>query len=303
MVRRLPFVLLPRFAEAEMRPLPTEALLAAFLHCIGRPETFGEVVDIFGPEPVTFRRMLEETAQKMGRRPRFVRWPGMSEALFRDLLKALSPRLHPDFLAYLMGVLSAGPGQANPVQSRISENWTPLSRTLEASVGAALQGAPRNRRRQDDDAIHQAARVRSIQRLRLPEGKDAEWVAERYFLWLGLLVPFIRTERDPDGSWTVRQRPGGRTLLRLEFKPSHSAPDRRMYFITGGTLARALGGRTARLEFRDLLGGRYSMVAIHDFDPSLPWVFYRFTQAVIHGLVMKGFQGYMEQVAEGGTRL
>jgi hypothetical protein len=72
-----------------------------------------------------------------------------------------------------------------------------------------------------------------------------------------------------------------------------------MYFITGGSLASFLGGRTARLEFRDLLAGRYSMVAIHDFDPSLPWYFYRFTQAVIHGLVMKGFQGHMEQLADG----
>jgi hypothetical protein len=92
-------------------------------------------------------------------------------------------------------------------------------------------------------------------------------------------------------------------LLALTFQPTHSTPDRRMYFITGGVLARFLGGRTARLEFRDLLGGRYSMFAIHDFDPSLPWVFYRFTQAVIHGLVMKGFQGHMEQLAEGGPTL
>jgi hypothetical protein len=76
-----------------------------------------------------------------------------------------------------------------------------------------------------------------------------------------------------------------------------------MYFITGGALARALGGRTARLEFRDLLGGRFTLFAIHDFNPALPWFFYRYTQAIIHGLVMKGFQGHMEQAAEGGPML
>ena len=302
MVRRLPFILLPRFAEAEMRPLHLDALLIAFLHCLGRPETFGETYDVFGPEPVTFRGMLEATARQLGRNPRIVRWPDMSEALFKDLLKGLCPRLHPEFLTYLMDVLSAGAGSPNPIQSTISEAWAPISRTLEDSVRAALQ-RPAGRGK-DDDALRQAARVRSIQRLRLPEGRDAAWVAERYFAWLGTLMGlFIQTERHEDGSWTVRQRPGGLLLLRLDFKPSHSTPDRRMYFITGGTLARVLGGRTARLEFRDLLKGRYSMVAIHDFDPALPWLFYRFTQAVVHGLVMKGFQGHMEQKAEGGPML
>ncbi len=304
MVRRLPLIPLPRFAEAELRPLPLEALLVAFRYCIGRPDTFGEAYDIFGPEPISFRRMLEETGKLLERKPRFVRWPDLPEARFKDLLKLLRPSLRRDFLDYLVDMMASGAGRPNPVQARVAEAWTPLARTLEDSLRGALQGSSRAARRRDDDAIRQAARVRSIQRLRLPEGRNAEWVAERYFLWLGLLMrTLVRTERAADGSWTVRLRPGGFVLLRLDFKPSHSTPARRMYFITAGVLARALGGRTARLEFRDLLDGRFSMVAIHDFDPALPWVFYRFTQAVIHGLVMKGFQGHMEQVTEGGPRL
>ena len=73
-----------------------------------------------------------------------------------------------------------------------------------------------------------------------------------------------------------------------------------MFMISGGALAGYLGGRKARLEFRDLLKGRYSMVAIHDFAPSLPWFFYRFTQAVVHSLVMKGFQTHMKELADTG---
>jgi len=141
-------------------------------------------------------------------------------------------------------------------------------------------------------------RVRSIQRLRLPEGRNAEWLADHYFIWLGnLLRPFIRTKRDRDGSWTVDLKPFGITLLYLTFRPDHSSPNRRMFMITSGVLARYLGGRKARMEFRDLLNGRYSLVAIHDFAPSLPWSFYRFTQAVVHGLVMKGFQVHMKDLA------
>jgi uncharacterized protein YbjT (DUF2867 family) len=305
MVRRLPVIPLPRLAENEIRPLHLEALLAAFRHCAGNAETFGGTYDVFGPEPVTLRQMLEDTAALLGRRLRLAPWADPSEARFTALLRILNPSLHPLLITYLVDQFSAGTvGEENPVQQAAVRDWKPFRTTLAQALPAPTQGTRRQERARDDETIRQMGRVRSIQRLLLPQGKNAEWVAERYFPWLGSLMRLlVATERHEDGSWTVRQRPGGLALLRLDFKPTHSSPDRRMYFITGGLLARALGGRTARLEFRDLLDGRFSLFAIHDFDPALPWVFYRFTQAVIHGLVMKGFQGYMEEHAEGGPML
>jgi uncharacterized protein YbjT (DUF2867 family) len=307
MVRRLPVIPLPALAEHPLRPLTQEAFLAAVQHCVGNPDTFGKVFDAYGPEPVTLRGMLEETAALLGRKVRIAAWPAMPRRLFAALLRTQNPAMHPDFLAYLLDMFASGTeGQDNPVQRRIVAVSQPFQETLKAAV---LTGRERHAERQpqrsrDDEALRQMRRVRSIQRLHLPPGRNAEWVADRYFKWLGALMGFfIRTERAEDGSWTVRQRPGGLSLLHLAFKPTHSTPDRRMYFITGGALARTLGGRTARLEFRDLLGGRYSLAAIHDFDPALPWAFYRFTQAVVHGLVMKGFQEYMAQQAEGRPTL
>jgi hypothetical protein len=107
----------------------------------------------------------------------------------------------------------------------------------------------------------------------------------------------MTTEVDSDGSWKVIVNPGRFTLLTLAFEPAKSSPDRTLYFITGGMLARYIGGRTGRLEFRDLLNGKITIAAIHDFNPALPWLFYRFTQAVMHALVMKGFQRHMAQLA------
>jgi nucleoside-diphosphate-sugar epimerase len=305
MVRRLPRIPLPRLAGNEIRPLHLESLLAAFQHCTGNPDTFDGTFDIFGPEPVTLRQMIEITAARLDRRVRFLPWPGMPEGLFAALLRRLSPSLHPVFVTYLLDMFSAGTqGQDNLVMRVATRDWAPFRRTLERSLLALPEGSRPPQRTKDDEVIRHMGRVRSIQRLRLPPGQNAEWVAERYFPWLGTLMGFfVATQRDADGSWTVRQKPGGLRLLRLDFKPTHSTPDRRMYFITGGALARVLGGRTARLEFRDLLGGRFTLFAIHDFNPALPWFFYRLTQAVVHGLVMKGFQGYMEQKAEGGPML
>ena len=305
MVRRLPGIPLPSLAGKEIRPLHLESLLAAFQHCAGNPDTFGGTFDVFGPEPITLRQMLEVTAECLDRRVRFASWPGMPEGLFAALLRGLSPSLHPVFVAYLLDLFAAGTqGEENPVMRIATQNWTPFRNTLERSLMASSEGSPHLRRTQDDEVIRQMGRVRSIQRLHLPRGKNAEWVADRYFPWLGTLMGFfVATERDAEGSWTVLQKLSGLRLLRLEFQPAHSSPDRRMYFITGGALARVLGGRTARLEFRDLLAGRFTLVAIHDYNPALPWFFYRVTQAVIHGLIMKGFQGYMEQKTEGGPML
>jgi hypothetical protein len=142
------------------------------------------------------------------------------------------------------------------------------------------------------------SRVRSIQRFKLPVGKNAEWIAAHYVEWLGRIMrPFLTTSTEPDGSWTAIAHPGRIELLTLTFEPSKSSPDRRMYFITGGRLAGLLGRRTARLEFRDLLGGRFTLAAIHDFNPALPWIFYRFTHALVHFLVMKGFQRHLARLA------
>lgn len=303
MVLRLPSIPLPPLAEQELRPLTLASMLAAFQHCMGDPATYGRSFDLFGPEPTTLRAMLLEVATQLERRPGLPVLPDMPEALLADRMKEVFPGIHPEFLAYLMDQFSAGTaGAANPVQEAATRGQAPLREVLEACLGSDRLPPARSQRKLDDDALRQSRRVRSIQRLRLPRGRNAEWVAERYFPWLGeLMRPFLGTERDQAGSWTVRLRPGGLVLLRLAFRPTHSTPDRRMYFITGGALARAVGGRTARLEFRDLLDGRFTLVAIHDFDPALPWHFYRFTQAAFHGLVMKAFQGYMEQRTEGGT--
>ncbi len=302
---RLPVLPLPRLADQEVRPLHLATLLAAFTHCVGNISTFGETYDVFGAEAITLRRMLEEAATLQGRSPRLVAMPGLSERRFAALLRTLCPRLHPVFLTYLLDLFAAGKqGTANPVQQAATRDWQPLRTTLDRSLEAVPAGEAQPGRARDDEVIRQLRRVRSIQRLRLPEGRNAEWVAERYFPWMGALMRlFVTTERSPDGSWTVRQRLLHMPLLHLTFKPTHSSPTRRMYFITGGALAGALGGRTARLEFRDLLQGRFTLFAIHDFNPALPWAFYRVTQAVIHGLVMKGFQGHLEQYAEGGPGL
>ena len=70
-----------------------------------------------------------------------------------------------------------------------------------------------------------------------------------------------------------------------------------MYFITGGLLAKGHNELIPRLEFRDVLNGSYTIVALHDYMPVLPWGLFLVTQAIMHLIVMFNFQKYMNKMA------
>jgi hypothetical protein len=78
-------------------------------------------------------------------------------------------------------------------------------------------------------------------------------------------------------------------LLELTHAPQRSTPDRQLFYITGGLLARTADNAKARLEFREMLDRRCLLAAIHDFAPTLPWYLYNATQALAHLVVMRAF--------------
>ena len=63
--------------------------------------------------------------------------------------------------------------------------------------------------------------------------------------------------------------------------------------IVGGLLTKSKN--SGWLEFRRVAGGKYTLASINEFIPSLPWYFYKFTQAPIHAAVMKSFGEYLKK--------
>jgi hypothetical protein len=134
--------------------------------------------------------------------------------------------------------------------------------------------------------------VRSIQRLVLPAGRNAEWVAFEYFNWLSTFFStLVRVQLEGEKCTFYLVDPKIRLLI-LERSPERSSPDRQLLYIIGGLLS-AKQGR-GRLEFREVLDRKYVMAAIHEFRPSLPWYVYRWTQAIMHLIVMKAFDEHLK---------
>jgi hypothetical protein len=165
---------------------------------------------------------------------------------------------------------------------------TPVPSSRRENVPVAYQAAP-------DRASGRRSDVRSVQRLPLPPGRDAAWVAFEYMRWLPEgFRPFVRVEVD---GHTCRFYSLGlaKPLLVLELAPLRSGKDRQLFYITKGLLASGRG--RGRLEFREVLDRRYIIAAIHEFEPTLPWYIYRSSQAYAHLWVMWRFRRHLARLA------
>ena len=128
----------------------------------------------------------------------------------------------------------------------------------------------------------------------LPPGKTAQYVAESYMSWLpGYLKPFLRVDYH-NGKGDYRVRFFNWKLLGLEKDEAISRPHRQLYRITGGLLAAA--DDKGRFEFRESFNKKFLIAALHNFKPALPWPVYRFTQALLHRVVMHQFGKVMGKI-------
>lgn len=84
-------------------------------------------------------------------------------------------------------------------------------------------------------------------------------------------------------------------LLVLEYAPDRCWDHRQLFYVRGGLLSKKFS--RGRLEFREILGGKACVAAIHDFKPRLPWQIYKISQALVHLWVMKQFGRFLARKA------
>jgi nucleoside-diphosphate-sugar epimerase len=296
-------VLVPKWAAARRQPIAVGDVIRGMRFCLGNASTLGREFDVGGPATVDFRELLRQAARVLGRHPAIVTVPLFTRRLYLGYLRLLDRSSHPALLRLAVENLGTDAVvKDNPVQRFVVEGATSPRDLVDASLGSSGEGLlsnPRDASSADYLAdVRARRRVRSIQRLELPPGWNAASVADHYFRWLpGFNLHLVKCAVDEHGSCRVSSRIPRLVLLELGFQPGESSPGSRLYLITGGLLARGQVGGRPRMEFRDVQGGRQTIVAIHDFAPQLPWLLYRATQAAIHLVVMRAFQRHMARLA------
>ena len=303
LVQRLPIMVLPSWTLKQTQPIALQDVMKAMRLALGNTQYYNQAYDIGGPEVMTYRGMMERTAKMMNRKRFMLPVPLVSPTLskywvvsFSGSSMALTGPLV-ESLRHNMVV------RDNPLQRELSQfGLKPFEAALRESLNEEGKEYPNPRkahRKKDDEIIKQASYVRSVQRLPLPESKDAYWVAREYLRWLPHFVwPFLRVVVSHEGEiyfyfWPLRE-----PLLQLRFQADQSPRGRQLFLIVGGFLAQVEAGEFGRLEFREVLQKRHIIAAIHDFRPRLPWYLYNASQALVHLLVMIGYRKHLRRLSQ-----
>lgn len=304
LVKRLPFMILPRWVRSQTHSIDIMDVVKAFRLSVTRGEFTNGVFDLGGHEAMTYRELIVRTSRGLRRRVRFVNFPFNAFALSRRWVSCFGG-VPADLVGPLLESLSHDLcARPNPLMDQIRETAVPFEESLRRSVDDEGNPLPNPRKeviQKDRPNIRKARLVRSVQRMPLPTGWDAEKVSDEYGKWLSeRFWGMLKVSREDKGAITFRCRWPSLLLLRLVPTPySEGSSRRRAYYVNGGVLA-GTPDPPGRFEFRIFPEEGFLVAAIHGFEPRLPWWIYSVTQARVHLWVMRRFGRYLGSL--GGSR-
>ena len=298
-LERAPLIFCPRWSDSLIQPVALADVIQLLRYCLEHPENGNRSHDIGCADILSYRELLHRSASQLGLRRIFIRlpWPLLGLSKFYLTLSSGFPR---QLVAPLVESLTHSMVARDlSFQQQTGIPGKSLEQALRASMAEEAKG-------KNFLAIHTSLTrlkhripaaekntVRSLQRILLPPGKTARWLALEFIDWLPRFFHILlRAYIDNAGNLTIGSRFIKISLLELRFARERSAAsDRQLFYISGGILAKKidLPSRRPRLEFREVLNGDAALVAIHDYRPTIPWPLYNLTQARAHLWVMKNF--------------
>ncbi len=325
-VKRLPVMVCPQWTRSLTQPVSLEDAVRVIHECLGPQETPQRIVNIGGPEALSYQALMKKTARVLGRTLRILTVPINSYALSRlwvQLFSGASAALVAPLVESLKDSMLARPNylgtsgtdcdtalrnairemQASRDAAKRAKKKAPTTTAFNTSMEATAskQEQPAQAENASPARLRRKRKlrdVRSVQRLPLPAGKTAAWASRRYAIWLARVTrPLVAINFDRRTD-ILQFRVGPILLLELSLAANRSAPNRVLFYITDGVLLHSeRPGMPGRLEFRGVFDGEFLLAAIHDFRPGLPWTVYNLTQAKIHLYVMRSFARHLKNYA------
>lgn len=302
LVERLPMMICPKWTTTRSQPISLEDATTLISKVVEDERLEAGAYDIGGKDVLTYIDMMRKTAEAIGKKRFFV-----PVGIFSPKLSRLWVRLVTGAPKQLIGPLVES--LRHPMiakDDRLLTRYGIQPMTFQDSLRMALSAhiattnlahskVPESVDPRRPSKGRNINTVCSVQRLPLPEGQDAKWVADKYAKWLiQFLFPIIRVKQDKQGSLSLMLQIGPKKwsfcLLQLTYAAERSSAHRQLYYIQGGLLLSSKAMEKGRFEFREVLSGHYVMAAIFDFIPALPWWLYKSTQALLHLFVMWAFK-------------
>jgi uncharacterized protein YbjT (DUF2867 family) len=287
LVNRLPVMLCPAWTHTQTQPVDLSDVVKVIAEEAQKRDETSRMMDIGCAQVMSYLSMMQTLSSLLKTKRRFLSFPAVPFWLSYRWVTFItgSPR---ELVAPLIQSLRY-PMTLRKDYARVLP--TDFESSLKNAVGLAKGSTEPAAFRQTKHSTERD--VRSVIRLHLPKDKTALSVAREYGRWLpGFMGRLIQVEPDASGRFHFRLIGMKTPLLILKWEPTRSSSSRQLFYIRGGLLAYDQG--RGRLEFREVLNGRFILSAIHDFRPRLPWLIYRWTQALLHLWVMRSFDRHLK---------
>lgn len=292
LVNKLPLMICPSWTAKQSQPVDLDDVVASVLYLLGKSEFYNQTYDLAGSQKITYKEIMLEVARQTNKKLRVLSVPFFTPTLSRlwvTLITGAPKNLVAPLVASLKNEMLPDPKMILEIPNR---KFLGFSESLTKALAINFKPTPRAFCLPDSERRNRT--VRSVQRLHFPKGKTARDIANIYINWLPkYLAPLLKVElmekrcvfKLPILNWV---------LLVLESSEARSSSNRQLFYIIGGALVKNEG--RARIEFRTTYDNKHILVAIHDYQPTLPWYVYRFTQAILHLSVMRSFDRYLKRL-------
>jgi hypothetical protein len=290
LVHHLPVMICPSWTQTLSNPVYIDDLADAMALVISDASLQGKTYDVGGDTTLSYQDMMQKLAIKMKKKRYFLSVPFFSPTISRWWVALITGA--PKALVYpLVGSLKTH--MVPNVHRRIPSDklrWRSFDQAMETIFNKPKTPDVQPRAFQYT-GTGKEAEVRSIQRLETLYRFTAKEVAELYFQWLPKFCrPWVRVEAKDSEiqlfGWGMKK-----PLMTFVYSSKVSQEAHQVYYIRKGYLTHGRG--RGRLSFRSIIDLRYTMVEIHEFQPSLPWYVYKYTQAILHLWVMRRFNRYL----------
>lgn len=286
LVDRLPGLLLPKWAYNTTLPVAIDDVIDGLYKIVERQPNKNESIDIGGPSHMTYKDLFKQTAEVLDKRLPTVDLPIIPIWLSKYWVKLISgvPKemVYPLMDSLIHDMIRNDENVVKDIS--IGEI------DYKESVRNALEEETKTQKKGKSSRKGDIKDVRAISRVVLPKDVNMIQLAESYANFLNRITLNVVNSDFNEDNFTISVPCLNKDLLLLskDFKASNN--ERILYRIVGGDFALDSDGGNARLEFRRLPNSDACIIALQEYEPTLPWWVYKYTQAKVHKSVMNLFK-------------
>ncbi|MDG0819809.1 NAD-dependent epimerase/dehydratase family protein [Staphylococcus equorum] len=286
LVDRLPGLLLPKWAYNTTLPVAIDDVIDGLYKIVERQPNKNESIDIGGPSHMTYKDLFKQTAEVLDKRLPTIDLPIIPIWLSKYWVKLISGV--PKEMVYpLMDSLIHDMIRND---ENVVKDISIGKIDYKESVRNALEEETKTQKKGKSSRKGDIKDVRAISRVVLPKDVNMIQLAESYANFLNRITLNVVNSDFNEDNFTISVPCLNKDLLLLskDFKASNK--ERILYRIVGGDFALDSDGGNARLEFRRLPNSDACIIALQEYEPTLPWWVYKYTQAKVHKSVMNLFK-------------